>query len=80
VTEQEMEIVQKVGVAAYSIYSYIKAFPRSRNMDIEVDLNLSDKTVISSLKKLQDFRVIERKMINNKTREIKINSEAVWRL
>lgn len=79
-TEREMEIVQKVGVAAYSIYSYVKTLPRSRNMDIEADLNLSDKTVISVLKKLQDLRVIERKMITNKIREIKINSETVWRL
>ena len=79
-TEREMEIVQKIGVAAYSIYSYVKAFPRSRNMDIEADLSLSDKTVISSLKKLQDLKVIERKMITNKIRQIKINPEAVWRL
>jgi DNA-binding Lrp family transcriptional regulator len=49
-------------------------------MDIEADLNLSDKTVISSLKKLQDLKVIERKMITNKIRQIKINPEAVWRL
>jgi predicted transcriptional regulator len=79
-TEREMEIIQKIGVAAYSIYSYVKAFPRSRNMDIEADLNLSDKTVISVLKKLQDFKIIERKMVTNKVRQIKINSETVWRL
>jgi len=79
-TEREMEIIQKIGVAAYSIYSYVKAFPRSRNMDIEADLNLSDKTVISVLKKLQDFKIIERKMVTNKVRQIKINSETGWRL
>ena len=54
-TDREMEIAQKVGPSAFTIYSYLKRFNKNRDVDIQADLGLSHKTVSSVLKKMDEY-------------------------
>lgn len=77
---KELEISRKFGASTFSIYFYVKSFPRSRSVDIEADLGISDKTVTRMLKTLQDNGIIKRKMITNKIRHIDILPEKEWKI
>jgi DNA-binding Lrp family transcriptional regulator len=79
-TAREVEIIRRTNSTVFAIYSYVKAFPRSRNMDIEVDLGLSDKTVIASLKRLTEDKIIKRTMATHRIREITVMPEQEWEL
>jgi transposase len=79
-TDREMEIAQKIGSSAFTIYSYLKKYDKNRDVDIQADLGLSHKTVASVLKTMNDRGIITRKMISNRTREIKITSEKDWQI
>jgi transposase len=79
-TDREMEIAQKIGPSAFTIYSYIKRYNRNRDVDIQADLGLSHKTVATVLKKMNEYGIITRRMVDNRTREIKITSEKDWEI
>lgn len=79
-THKEVDIIQKLGSSSFSIYSYLKEFPRSSNTDLQINLAISMPTIRKSFQKLEDCNVVKRVIKKNNTREVIINSEENWKI
>lgn len=79
-THKEVEIIQKLGCSSFTIYSYVKEFSRSSNLDLETNLSVSFPTIKKSLQKLEDHNIIQRVIKNNNMREIVVKDEREWNL
>jgi hypothetical protein len=77
-THKEVDLVQKIGCSAYSVYSFLKTFPRSSNRDVEVNLNISMPTLRKSLQRLEETNIIKRNVKNNNMREVQVLPETEW--
>lgn len=76
----EFEIVRKLGANTYSIFRYLKANPTSRNMDIEVDLGISGKSVSRMVTKLKHANVLRRTRGTANVYTVVILPETEWSL
>lgn len=77
-TEKETELVRRIGISAFCIYSYLKNNSTSRTLDMQCDLNLSEKTVTRSLRFLQQSNIIKRRMLNGRVRKVEITPQSEW--
>jgi DNA-binding Lrp family transcriptional regulator len=77
-THKEVDLVQKIGCSAFSIYSFLKTFPRSSNRDVQLNLNISMPTLRKSLQRLEETGIIKRNVEKNNTREVKVLPENEW--
>lgn len=77
-TNHEMKIVSKIGPSTWAIFCYIRKWPLSRDIDIQADLGVSQKTVSTSLKKLTEYKIISRDKLANGQRVIDTFSEENW--
>ena len=77
-THKEVDLVQKIGCSAFSIYSFLKTFPRSSNRDVQFNLNISMPTLRKSLQRLEETGIIKRNVEKNNTREVKVLPENEW--
>lgn len=79
-TNREVDIIQKLGCSSFAIYSYVKEFSRSSNIDLETNLAVSFPTIKKSLQKLEEHNIIQRVIKNNNMREIVVKDEKEWDL
>lgn len=79
-TNKEVELIQKLGCSSFAIYSYLKEFSRSSNLDLETNLSVSMPTIRKSLQNLEDYGIIKRIVKNNNCREVITNCETAWKI
>ena len=79
-TNKELELIQRLGCSSYTIFQFMKNYPRSTNNEVAFNLGLTYETSRRTIAKLESFNVIKRSVSNNNTREVEILKESDWDL
>lgn len=79
-TDKEIAIARNLGYAAFAIYSFIKAFPRSTTIDIDSSLGVSINTRRISLISLRELGIIKTKKRRPLLTSHEVNNENEWRI